>query len=189
MPTNPIEQLLEKSKADLERAQDNMEKMRRAYQEAENRLSAAQASYDAYFASHTLIENGTKKPKRKRAARSPSTATPETKKLFTAIYAQHASFEFGYDDIQFIADRNDIQINMVNVRSNMSDYVRAGYFERPTPGRFIIQDSGKAFFGIASTPTSNQPPRPTSGGWKIRTATHTATRDGAYEGHHNKDWK
>ena len=163
MGTNPIEQLLENSKTDLERAKEYMEEKRHQYQVAENRLSAAQAAYDAFLASHALIENGAKKPKRKRSPKGPSTASPETKRLFTAIYAQHADSEFGYEDIQHVADRNGVVINMVNVRSNMSDYVRGGYFERPSPGRFVMQDSGKAFFGISIFSPARAPaPLPSS---------------------------
>ena len=156
MATNPMTQLLQDAESDLARAQENIEEKRRFFQEAQIRLSAAQASYDAYKEAHDLFEAGAKKPKRKRASK-PSSATPETKKLFGAIYAQYGMTEFGYDEVMNVASRNDIGVNPVNIRSSMSDYVRAGHFERPANGRFILKETGKAYFGIVDATPDAMP--------------------------------
>lgn len=153
MPTNPIKNMRDAALEKLNLAKSAHEKAMSVAHTASEVLAAAKASYDAYEEAYQAVE-GTVKPKRKRSPRTPSGASEDTKTLFSALHAGFVDKDFGYDDIANYAEQCGIVLNMTNMRSNASDYVRHGYLDRPVNGRFIITNSGKKFFGI---PDKNPP--------------------------------
>lgn len=158
MATNPIAKMLDEAKEDLVRAQENLDEQRAHYQAAETRLAAAQAKCEAFEQAFEAA-NKPVKTRRKRSSRASTGASDDNKKLFTALYHGLNGNEFGYDDIEVYAGLANVDINMTNMRSNASDYVKQGYLERPVNGRFIITDMGKKFFGISDEPKTMPTPR------------------------------
>jgi len=127
---------------------------------ASEKLAEAKGSYEAYEKAYRAVEGTAAKPKRKRSPRTASGASEDTKTLFSALFEAFGHKDFGYPDIEKHALANSVQVNMINVRSNASDYVRHGYLDRPVNGRFIITEKGKGFFGVQDKKDSPPPTMP-----------------------------
>ena len=95
-------------------------------------------------------------PKAYRTRRRARMAAPAWKLLFNEIATTTHPATFGYNDLEKLTGKYNINITRNGLRAKMNNYTKSNYITRSRDGNFIIAFEGIRFFGLLTDDTNSR---------------------------------